>query len=105
MAPVSRLRATVALAFFSLFPPTAATAPPAIKTDTTPPPYIINPTEIAAAIAALDKFCNRDGTLVLIFTDTLAIAAPFLLFRLKRTGFSACRVTATESGLRLTARR
>jgi hypothetical protein len=106
MAPASGLHATFALAFYSLFPPTAATVPlKALKTADTPPSYIINTTEIAATIATLDTFCDNDGALGLIFTDALAIAAPFLLFRLKRTGYSACRVTATECGLRLTARR
>lgn len=43
------------------------------------------------------------GTVRLFFPDTLPLAAPFILFRMKRTGFSNCRVTVTKGGLQLTA--
>jgi len=68
-------------------------------------PYIINGDEIASAIANMGRFTHSDGTLALLFRDATAIAAPFLLFRLKRTGFSACRVMRVPEGLLLTARR
>lgn len=106
MGLASKLHATCALAYYSLFPPTAAAAPSAAVTSANnTPPYIINPSEIAATIASLDRFCDSDGAIALIFRDALMLAAPFLLFRLKRTAYSLCRVTATDHGLLLTARR
>jgi hypothetical protein len=35
----------------------------------------------------------------------LPVAAPFILYRLKRSGFSGCRVTVERGGLRVDARR
>jgi hypothetical protein len=41
-----------------------------------------------------------------IFFDSAApLAAPFLLFRLKRWGFSSCRIEVQNGGLLLTATR
>jgi hypothetical protein len=42
-------------------------------------------------------------TVRLFFPNTYALAAPFLLFRMKRRGFSANRVTVQNGGLLLTA--
>ncbi|MGA7828931.1 MAG: hypothetical protein WCA04_14825 [Geobacteraceae bacterium] len=41
----------------------------------------------------------------LYFPNTFMLAAPFLLFRMKRRGFSASRVTVQNGGLLLTALR
>ena len=68
-------------------------------------PYTINADEIAAAIATIGRFTDSDGTLAILFRDALSISAPFLLFRLKRIGFSACRIMRVPEGLILTARR
>lgn len=65
----------------------------------------ILPSAFAAVLADLDAVLRPDGSLDLLFRSALAPAAPFLLFRLKRTGFSACMATATPEGIRLTARR
>jgi hypothetical protein len=46
-----------------------------------------------------------DETVKLFFPSTYAAAAPFLLFRMKRRGFSASRVTVQDGGLLLTAMR
>ena len=51
------------------------------------------------------RFMNSNGELRLFFPSALAIAAPFLLFRLKREGFSRCSVEATEQGLFVQGRR
>lgn len=45
------------------------------------------------------------GTRRLFFPYCMPIAAPFILFRLKRSGFSGCRVTVTDGGLLVTASR
>lgn len=42
---------------------------------------------------------NSRGELRLLFPGCLAIAAPALLFRLKREGFSRCTVAASHEGL------
>jgi hypothetical protein len=44
-------------------------------------------------------------TVRLFFPDTHALAAPFLLFRMKRKGFSSSRVKVQGGGLLLTATR
>jgi hypothetical protein len=44
-------------------------------------------------------------TVRLFFPDTHAFAAPFLLFRMKRRGFSSSRVTVENGSLLLTATR
>jgi len=41
----------------------------------------------------------------IFFPDTYILAAPFLLFRMKRRGFSSSRVTLENGGLLLTATR
>lgn len=65
----------------------------------------ILPSAFAAVLADLDAVLRPDGSLDLLFRSALAPAAPFLLFRLKRTGFSACTATVIAEGIRLTARR
>jgi hypothetical protein len=44
-------------------------------------------------------------TVRLFFPNTNALAAPLLLFRMKRRGFSASKVTVQNGGLLLTATR
>ena len=44
-------------------------------------------------------------TCTLLLPDTYPLAAPFILFRLKRNGYSACRVTVTDNGLLVSASR
>jgi len=48
---------------------------------------------------------GTDGFLKIFFPGVFPLAAPFLLYRLKRTGFSGCRVTVTDGGLLVTASR
>jgi len=47
--------------------------------------------------------CGPEGDLALFFPDCPVLAAPLLLFRLKRTGFSRCRAVAAHGGIILTA--
>lgn len=71
-----------------------------------PPGYTRVPREdIAVYLAELDRAVGNDGKLSLFFPGCTAVAAPFLLFRLKREGYSACRATATGDGLLVDARR
>jgi hypothetical protein len=56
-------------------------------------------------VRGMQRFLNPRGELQLFFPDCLPIAAPFILFRLKRQGFSGCLVQAVEGGLRVQGRR
>lgn len=51
------------------------------------------------ALADLSLLSDRQGNLSILFRDCSWPAAPFLLYRLKREGFSACRVLSVPSGL------
>jgi len=73
---------------------------------TVPTGYLpVPPEDIPLYLADLGRAVGNDGKLALFFPECAALAAPFLLFRLKRTGFSACRVTATDEGLLVDAAR
>jgi hypothetical protein len=65
----------------------------------------IAPAEFSAALSELNRLLRPDGTLELLFEKALLPAAPFLLFRLKRSGFSGCRAVTTDDGILLTALR
>jgi hypothetical protein len=54
-------------------------------------------------LADLNRAINPQGELRLLFHGCLAMAAPVLLFRLKREGFSNCRALMMDEGLLLTA--
>ena len=49
----------------------------------------------------LETLLGSSGELRLFFPDCLSMAAPLLLFRLKRRGFSRCSVQASRGGLLL----
>jgi hypothetical protein len=53
----------------------------------------------------MNRFLDGRGELHLFFPDCLAIAAPFVLFRLKREGFSGCYVRSADAGLYVQGRR
>jgi hypothetical protein len=65
----------------------------------------IPPEEFAALLPALDCCLRPDGRLELLFEGVLAPVAPFLLYHLKRKGFSECKAVVAPEGVRLTARR
>jgi hypothetical protein len=53
----------------------------------------------------MGRLLNSRGELRLFFPGCLAIAAPLVLFRLKREGFSRCSVEASDQGLLVQGRR
>lgn len=59
----------------------------------------------ATVFAGIENRLRSDGTLELYFIDALSPAAPFLLYRMKSDGFSACRAVILPKGILLTARR
>lgn len=67
--------------------------------------FVVTPEATAACLADLGRFIDSRGELHLLFPDCFALVAPFLLFRLKRAGFSRCRAYTQNGGLVLQARR
>lgn len=64
------------------------------------------PPEAFAAVLLNLGFCLRpEGEVELLFEGALAPAAPFLLFHLKRKGFSDCKAVISPEGIKLTVRR
>jgi len=53
----------------------------------------------------MGRFLDSRGELRLFFPGCLALAAPVVLFRLKREGFSRCFARASEQGLYVEGRR
>ncbi len=100
MKYLSGIRATALIIICSLFPGSGDTAP--VPPPAPPQPVTIPPEGIRAAIGSL---CSADRSLALQFSHAYSIAAPFLLFRLKRLGYSNCRVIVTQGGLRVFADR
>jgi hypothetical protein len=48
---------------------------------------------------------DADGRFLVVIPDCALLAAPFILFRLKRLGYSACRVSPSPDGLTVSGRR
>lgn len=103
MVNINRVYATLRLIRHTLMPTSwqcCCVPPPSSSGLITVPPDAF-----AATVRQLDKYLRPDGTLELLFEAVLAPAAPFLLYHLKRNGFSGCRVVAVAEGILLTARR
>jgi hypothetical protein len=105
-----RLRRTAFLVLCSLFP-SLFTSLYCSEEDGNTPNHCMNET-ISLAIKKFPGVLRTpaasvgpDGFLRIFFPCVFPLAAPFLLYRLKRTGFSGCRVTVTDGGLLVTARR
>jgi len=61
--------------------------------------------EPGAIANGMGPLVNDRGEIRLCFPGCFALAAPALLFRLKREGFSACTVRTTDRGLLVQGRR
>ena len=53
----------------------------------------------------VERFLDGRGELRLFFEGCLSVAAPCVLFRLKREGFSCCKVRTSHRGLYVVGRR
>jgi hypothetical protein len=93
-----KLWRTAQLVLFALLPPTGAGTPPPEEAGV----RRCGPREVRGG---LDRLLNSTGELELYFPGCLALAAPALLFRLKRQGFSRCSVKASDQGLVVRAMR
>jgi len=103
---LSALHATAGLIYFSLFPQGIFSARRRYcKAITLTEQQEILPGEIATVMAAFSAATTRDNRITIVFLAARSVAAPFLLFRLKRSGYSGCEVAVLPHGLLLTARR
>jgi len=103
MANINKLHATVLLIHGSLFPVKRGDisfSPPHNGRTTH-----LSPQEFSSACADINSLLCPDGTLELHFDGVFSLAAPFLLYRLKSSGFSGCRAVVTPHGILLTGMR
>jgi|SRR6185369_10405447 len=103
MPNINRVYATIRLIRCSLFQPEGV----GLKGIT---PELHGTTRIAAddyaaALSDISRLLRPDNRVELLFEDALSPAAPFLLYRLKSSGFSGCRAIASAEGILLTALR
>lgn len=110
MAPFAGMKLFVIVAVNALWPRTQTGGAPAgnvahDSSSTLPGFAPVASAAIPAILADPVQAVNERGELALFFAGCPPLAAPFLLFRLKRLGFSRCRVHALPNGLALTARR
>jgi len=110
MAPFAGMKLFVIVAVSALWPRTqTGGVPPGNAAHDSlsalPGGASVAPAAIPAILADPGQAVNERGELALFFAGCPALAAPFLLFRLKRLGFSRCRVRFTAGGLTLSARR
>lgn len=110
MPPFAGVKLLVIVAVNALWPraqrggaPARNAAPhyPSAPTGFTP----VAPADIPLILADPARAVSDRGNLALFFPGCPSLAGPFLLFRLKRLGFSRCRVHALANGLTLSARR
>jgi hypothetical protein len=97
------MRQSISITFLvivnSLFPAKGKGAPPGAV------PGAVPPGSIPRYLADLGTPVGNDGKPALFLPGCMPLAAPFLLFRLKREGYSSCRATASRDGLLIEARR
>lgn len=103
MANINKLYATLLLIKGALFPVTRSTT--CFSTPENGSITEISPAEYSAAFAEITNLLRPDGTLELHFDGALFPAGPFLLYRLKSSGFSGSKAVVTANGIMLTARR
>lgn len=100
------LHATAGLIYFSLFPQGIFSAGRRYcNAITLTERHEILPGEIAPVMAAFATATTGVNRIAIVFVAARSVAAPFLLFRLKRSGYSGCEVKVLPHGLLLEARR
>jgi len=103
---INRILCTVELMLYTVLPPTPGAADPeAAKARGGEDAEGIRHCLPRQIRGGMDRLLDDGGELRLFFPDCLPLAAPFILFRLKRQGFSGCYVRATDRGLYVAARR
>ena len=104
-AILHRICLTTLVIGYALFPPTPGKVMYNLKTaaESSSGDMVVRGDNVRFYLADLNRAINRQGELRLLFPGCFALAAPLLLFRLKREGFSNCRALMTEEGLLLCA--
>ena len=97
-ASVNSALRTLQLICYAVLPSTGGKAEPTVIGE-------VRRCEPRQVRGGMGLFLDATGELRLFFPRCLAIAAPFILFRLKREGFSSCSVTASDQGLLVQGRR
>jgi hypothetical protein len=107
MSILSRLYITALVMFRSLVPARQGNTPPEMTAALPSPPgcHPVPAGEISQCLADISRAVRIDGKLLLFLPGCQAPAAPFILFRLKREGYSNCTVTASADGLLVEAKR
>ncbi len=110
MALFTGMKIFVIIVLNALWPPTKTGSAPvqnaARHLPSAPPEFTpVVPADIPLILADPGQAVTSGGELSLFFPGCPALAAPFLLFRLKRLGFSRCRARVLPDGLALIAKR
>jgi hypothetical protein len=105
MSKLTRVYITALVMCRSLVPSRQGDLPPAFDIPSSQECRPVPVKEISSCLANLSRYVQNDGKLFLFVPGCQAPAAPFVLFRLKREGYSNCTVTATADGLLVEATR
>ena len=105
MRRITRLSVTLRLIRCLLFPPDTPDVSAAISLHLPGSCRTVSPDALCRSFANWGEYADSRGEFTLIVPGALHFAAPFVLFRLKRWGFSGCRVMAEREGLRIQGRR
>ena len=100
-----RFYITVLVIFRSLMPLRSGHVPAGVAEVTASGCLSVPPKEIPWYLANLGRVVGVDGKLALFFPGCRAPAASFVLYRLKREGYSGCIATVTPGGLLVNATR
>jgi hypothetical protein len=102
-----RIYLTALVISYALFPPRPGNAGYNRKAAAEPSSedIAVSGDNVRFYLADLNRAINPQGELRLLFPGCLALAAPLLLFRLKREGFSNGRALMTAEGVFLSALR
>ena len=100
----ARLSVTLRLIFHSLFYTVTLDHPPVIP-ESSDSCRTMSPEALLFCLRNPDRIPGFTKGCTIIVPGAFLLAAPFVLFRLKRWGFAGCRVTADQDGLHIEARR
>lgn len=104
MLYVARLSVTLRLILYVLFPAVSSVRPPLMPAGPESP-RIVSPELLLFHLRNPGRIPDFTEGCNLIVPGAFPLAAPFVLFLLKRWGFSGCRVGVDQEGLHIEARR
>jgi len=102
-----RFYLTALVTVYALFPPCRESCvQPGVDRALSQIPHVaLTRGNIRYYLADINRAADQQGEITLFFPGCFAFAAPSLLFRLKRSGFSNCRISMMGEGLLLSATR